>query len=93
MACPELAALVEFFFQEQRNKDETEIIPLARELQGAYARLRQVGERALVSLAELQVTLGLRAGDGDIPEMAQPVQNTLASIEVAPPKSEGVPCR
>ena len=93
VACPELAALVEFFFQEQRDKDDTELIPLARELQRAYAHLKQVGELALVSLAELQVTLGLREGGEDFPEMAQPVQNTLAQSKVLQPKSEGVPCR
>ncbi len=93
VAFPELAALVEFFFQEQRGKHSTEVIPLARELQEAYARLRQVGELALGSLAELQATLRLQERGEYLPEMAQPVQNTLAHSEVLQPKSEGVPCR
>jgi ADP-heptose:LPS heptosyltransferase len=93
VAFPELAALVEFFFQAQRGKHSTEVIPLARELQEAYARLKQLGELTLVSLAELQVTMRLKEGGKDFPEMAQPMQNTLAHSEVLQPKSEGVPCR
>jgi ADP-heptose:LPS heptosyltransferase len=93
VACPELAAFVEFFFQEQRGTDDTEIIPLARELQGVYARLRRLGELALENLAELKVTLGLQERDKDFSEMAQTVQTIFTDSEASQQKSEGVPCR
>jgi ADP-heptose:LPS heptosyltransferase len=91
--CPELAAFVEFFFQEQRGTEDTEIVPLARELQGAYARLRRLGELALENLAELKVYLGLQERDKDFSEMAQTVQTIFPDSEASRPKSEGVPCR
>jgi hypothetical protein len=82
VAFPELAALVEFFFQEQRDREDTEIIPLARELQGAYAFLGRLGEVALEFLANLKLILGIPEEGGNLPEMARPVQQLLASRHV-----------
>jgi ADP-heptose:LPS heptosyltransferase len=92
VACPELAALVEYYFQEQRDKHGTEIIPLAQELEGAYARLRGLATAALKHLAELQVILGLPEGK-NAAKMARTVQNLMANNKAYQPESEGAPCR
>jgi len=93
VAFPELAAMVEFYFQGQRDKQGTEIIPLARELQEAYARVRRLAGLALENLAELKNILGI-ADEGDDPaKMARAVQNILANNEAFQPESEGPPCR
>jgi ADP-heptose:LPS heptosyltransferase len=93
VAFPELAALVEFFFQEQRDREDTEVVPLARELQGAYAFLRRLGEEALTCLAELTLILGIPAGGGNFPEMARPVQEITVSSQALLPEREGLSCR
>ncbi len=93
VAFPELAALVEFFFQEQRDREDNEIVPLARQLQGAYAFLRRLGEVALASLAELKLILGIPEGGGNFPEMAQPVHQLLVSSQALLPEREGMSCR
>jgi hypothetical protein len=93
VAFPELAAMVEFYFQGQRDKQETEIIPLARDLQGAYARVRRLAGLALQHLAELKNILGI-ADEGDDPaKMARAMQIILANNEAFQPESEGPPCR
>lgn len=93
VACPELAALVEYYFQEQRDKHGTEIIPLAQELEGAYARLRRLAEVALEYLAELKTILGMPAEGDDFVQMARTVQNIWPNNEACRPESEGAPCR
>jgi ADP-heptose:LPS heptosyltransferase len=93
VACPELAALVEFFFQEQRDKQGTQILPLARELQQAYGQLRRLGELARRRLAELRMVLGPLKESKHLPEMAQTVQQILNNREALPPESEGISCR
>jgi ADP-heptose:LPS heptosyltransferase len=93
VAFPELAAFVEFFFQEQRDKDGTEIPPLARELEQSYGQLRRLGELALERLAEMRMILGPFAGGENPSEMAQTVQDILTNREALPPESEGIPCR
>jgi hypothetical protein len=93
VACPELAALVEFFFQEQRHKHGTQILPLARELQQAYGQLRRLGELARRRLAEMRMVLGPLKESKHLPEMAQTVQQVLTSRETLPPESEGISCR
>jgi ADP-heptose:LPS heptosyltransferase len=93
VAFPELAAFVEFFFQEQRDKDGTEILPLARELQEAYGQLRRLGELALERLAEMKMILGPFEGGENPAEMAQTVQHVLTTREAKPPESEGISCR
>jgi len=92
VAFPELAALVEYYFQEQRHQNGSEIIPLARELQGAYSRLRELAATALDHLAEMKMILGIQEGD-DFQKMAQTVQTIRARNEAYQPKSEGAPCR
>jgi hypothetical protein len=93
VAFPELAAFVEFFFLDQRDKHGTEIIPLARELQMAYARLRRLGELALARLPELKMTLWSPEEGENVVKMAQTVQHILTNREALPPESEGVSCR
>jgi ADP-heptose:LPS heptosyltransferase len=93
VAFPELAAMVEFYFQGQRDKQGTEIIPLARELEGAYARLRRLAGLALEHLAELKMILGIQGKNDDPAKMAWPVQARLANNEAIQPESEGPPCR
>jgi ADP-heptose:LPS heptosyltransferase len=90
---PELAALVEFFFLDQRDKQGNEIRPLALDLKAAYARLRRLGELALARLTELGRTLTLPEKGGESLEMAQSVQYLLSNKEALPPESEGIPCR
>jgi ADP-heptose:LPS heptosyltransferase len=93
VAFPELAALVEFFFQEQWDRQDSEVAPLARELLGAYAFLRRLGEVALASLAELKFILGIPEGGGNFPELAQPVHKLLVSSQALLPEREGLSCR
>jgi ADP-heptose:LPS heptosyltransferase len=90
---PELAALVEFFFLDQRDKQGNEIRPLAQELKAAYARLGRLGELALERLTELGRILAFPEKEGDSLEMAQSVQYLLSNKKALPPESEGVPCR
>ena len=93
VAFPELAAFMEFYFQEQRMKHGSEADLLAKELLEAYTRLRWLGELGLARLAELKANLGLEAGAGPCPELAQAVQETLSNSEALQPESEGSPCR
>jgi hypothetical protein len=93
VAFPELAAFVEFFFQEQRDKHGTEIPLLARELQAAYGQLRRLGELARERLAGMRIILGPIEGGEHSAEMAQTVQHVLTNREALPPESEGVSCR
>ena len=93
VAFPELAAFVEFFFQEQRDKHGTQIPLLARELQEAYGQLRRLGELALQRLAEMKMILGPSEGCQYPAEMAQTVQHVLTNREASTPESEGVSCR
>jgi ADP-heptose:LPS heptosyltransferase len=93
VAFPELAALVEFYFQEQRDKPGSEIIPLAQELQGAYTRLRRLAAAALEHLADLRLLLGIPAEGDDEGKMARTVQSIWTNNEALPPESEGAPCR
>lgn len=44
VSSPEIAAFIEFFFQEQRGCAETDVNLLARELAQAYRRLHQTGK-------------------------------------------------
>ncbi len=91
-AFPELASLVEFFFQEQRGREGTEVATLARALRGAYARLRRLGELAREHLAYLSQTVTPQA-DKDTRIMAQSVQTIMVNQEALPPESEGLSCR
>jgi len=90
---PELAAFVEFFFQEQRAKQTSEVIPLAQRLQDSYARLRRQGEVALECLAKLKIIRGLSQGGEISQNMAQAVQDIIASNEALRPESEELSCR
>ena len=92
VAFPELASLVEYYFQEQRDKHGTEIIPLARALEGAYAGLRRLATSALEHLAALKMILDIK-DEGNHTKMARTVQNIWANNEAYQPESEGAPCR
>ena len=93
VAYPELAAFVEFFFLDQRDKHGTEVTPLAQELRAAYRRLRRIGEVALARLAELKMILGLPEEGENFWKMAQNVQKLVSNRESLPPESEGASCR
>jgi len=93
VAFPELSAAIEFFFQEQRGKPGTEIIPLAGELQQAYARLKRLGQLGLEGLGELSAILESEDRSGTIPGLAQAVQNGVTKKGPKQPESEGAPCR
>ena len=43
VAFPELASLIEFFFQEQRRQEGDQIVPLAQSLVRAYSELHRIG--------------------------------------------------
>jgi ADP-heptose:LPS heptosyltransferase len=90
VAFPELAALVDFFFLDQRDKQGSEVMLLGQELKAAYARLRRLGELALERLTELGGTLSLPDKSGG---MAQSVQHLLSNKKALPPESEGASCR
>ena len=93
VAFPELAALVEYYFQEQRDKPGSEIVPLARELEGAYARLGRLAALAQESLAELKQILNIPDQGDDPAKMARTVQNMWANNDAYQTESEGAPCR
>ncbi len=59
---PELASVVEFFFQEQRKQGESQIVPLARELARAYRGLHRIGTIFLNVIQELVRELSLLCG-------------------------------
>ncbi len=92
-AFPELAALVEFFFQEQRNGDGSEIIPLARKLQGAYGLLRRLAQEALAGLNRLKDIFGLPEGGANFPKTALPAHLHRAGNQAFLPESEVASCR
>jgi ADP-heptose:LPS heptosyltransferase len=92
-AFPELAAFVEFFFLDQRDKHGTEVTHLAQELKAAYARLGRLGELALARLAEMKKILGPLAEGESLMKMAQTVQHIPTKREALPPESEGLSCR
>jgi len=90
---PELSALMEFFFQEQRAKHGGEITPLAQELQMAYALLRHSGELALERLANLKMILNPPGRSGEYMEMAQTMQPLFAKKGALSRESEELSCR
>jgi ADP-heptose:LPS heptosyltransferase len=92
VACPHLAAFVDFFFLDQRDKQGTEVILLARELKSAYGRLRRLGEVARACLPEFKMILEAGKGENSA-KMAQTVQCLLTNRESLPPESEGLSCR
>ena len=57
VAFPELASLIEFFFQEQRRQDGDQIIPLALSLIRAYSELHRIGTIFLNVVQELSPQL------------------------------------
>ncbi|MGQ9687972.1 MAG: glycosyltransferase family 9 protein [Desulfobaccales bacterium] len=92
-AFPELRALVEFFFQEQRDNEASEILPLAGRLQQSYVLLKRLGEAALESVARLKKVLGLSAAGGDFSELAQSMQNEVTGGQTLLPEREELSCR
>ena len=50
---PEIAAFIEFYFQEQRGQADADLNLLARQLAQAYHRLHQAGKICLEVLAEI----------------------------------------
>ncbi len=59
---PEIASLVEFFFQEQRQSTESGCLPLARELARAYQGLYRLGKIFLQVAQELAKDLSFGPG-------------------------------
>ncbi|MDD5641098.1 MAG: hypothetical protein PHX53_05575, partial [Syntrophales bacterium] len=59
---PEIAAFIEFYFQEQRGVAETEVNLLARQLAQAYHSLNRAGKICLLTMGEMA---------GSFPELAQ----------------------
>jgi ADP-heptose:LPS heptosyltransferase len=53
---PELASVVEFFFQEQRKHGECQIVPLAQELARAYRGLHRIGTIFLNVIQAAEIT-------------------------------------
>ena len=93
IAFPDLTALVEFYFQEQRDKHGTEVIPLAYELKSAYGRLRRLAILTLEYLSELKMILGIQGKYDNFPKMARAVQTIVCNNEAFQAKNEGAPCR
>jgi hypothetical protein len=90
---PETAALVAFFFQDQRLREGGEIMPLARDLRRAY----EVLGRAAAVCREAAGWLTARCPtDPDrvyrIIRMAQPVQNGVRKDRWQETESEVKPC-
>jgi hypothetical protein len=90
---PEIAAFIEFYFQEQRGSAETNVNLLARQLAQAYQRLHQAGKICLQVMGEMVGNLpGLSHYNSMLSEMAHLVQlplkktDTHQIFEVAPCK-------
>ena len=93
LSSPEIAAFIEFYFQEQRGQTEGDVNLLARQLARAYSRLHQAGKICLEVIDEIiSGNPKLSAHLAQLPEMAQLVQQYQESpdlqqiIEVAPCK-------
>jgi ADP-heptose:LPS heptosyltransferase len=90
---PEIAAFIEFYFQEQRGNAETDVNLLALQLAQAYQRLHQAGKICLQVMGEMAGNLPvLSQYINMLPEMAhlvhQPLKKTDTNqiFEVAPCK-------
>uniref|UniRef100_A0A7C3SLA1 Glycosyltransferase family 9 protein n=1 Tax=Desulfobacca acetoxidans TaxID=60893 RepID=A0A7C3SLA1_9BACT len=59
---PEIAAIIEFFFQEQRKPTESGVKPLAHELARAYKELQKLGEIFLKVAQDLASGLSPTSG-------------------------------
>ncbi|MEW6387017.1 MAG: glycosyltransferase family 9 protein [Thermodesulfobacteriota bacterium] len=72
---PEIAAFIEFFFQEQRINKETELLGLAKDLGRAYGQLHQAGEICLEAVRTLISFLpGVARISPPLPGLAQGMQ-------------------
>lgn len=91
VAVPELSAHLAFFFQEQRGVSGKEIIPLARELERAYARLRRLGELTLSTFKALRSGLS-KGSPYPAAGLAQTLQSKNTRYGPAAPEWEGVTC-
>lgn len=67
---PEIAAFIEFYFQEQRGVAETEVNLLARQLARAYHSLHRAGKICLLTMGEMV---------GSFPEISQYI-NTIPEM-------------
>ena len=93
VAVPELAAHLGFFFQEQWGTSEVEIVPLAVELNQAYARLRQLAELTLKRLSQLRDHLFHFGRWQWSDNLAQSLQENGFKQGLREPESEGMTCR
>lgn len=89
----EIAAFIEFYFQEQRGSAETDVNLLARQLAQAYRRLHQAGKICLEVMGNIAGNYpNISHYISAIPEMAHLVQrlsektDTHQFLEVAPCK-------
>ncbi len=90
---PEIAAFIEFYFQEQRGNEEMYVNILARQLAECYQNLHQAGKICLEVLQEITAGLpGMSQYISSLSVMAQLVQqpskkpDTYQLTEVAPCK-------
>lgn len=90
---PEIAAFIEFYFQEQRQVAETEVNLLAGQLAQAYRSLQRAGKICLSTMGEMAGKFPeISCYISELPEMAQlvhrlcPKTDTHKILEVAPCK-------
>ncbi len=72
VGCPEIAAFIELYFQEQRGQTETDVNLLARQLAQAYSQIHQAGKICLQVIGEIiNDSPDLSNHMATIPELAQ----------------------
>jgi hypothetical protein len=89
---PEIASILEFFFQEQRRPGATEVIPLTRELAQSYGGLATMAATFQKAVQELATLLASWWGKELFPEVAQEMHSKSGRSEELPPKNGVTPC-
>jgi ADP-heptose:LPS heptosyltransferase len=89
---PEIASIIEFFFQEQRRPGATEVIPLTRDLAQSYGGLAAMAATFQKTVQELATLLALWWGKELFPEVAQEMHHKSGRSEELPPKNGVMPC-
>lgn len=90
---PEIAAFIEYYFQEQRCNEEIYVNILARQLAECYQNLHQAGKICLQVLAEIIPSFpGLSQYISMLSEMAHLVQHTSQKPDTYQP-TEVAPCK
>ncbi len=88
---PEIASLIEFFFQEQRRPGATGFIPLSQELARAYRGLKEMGAIFQRAVQELERVFDLREPELSR-EVAQEMHHKYGRTEKLSPKIGVAPC-